>query len=49
MSYTGEDVRKLTEQYRAEMRKCDEARYQMMREFIQRIRKQEEEDDAPRS
>lgn len=41
MSYTGEDVRKLAEQYRAEMAQCDKVRWEMVQEFLARIREQD--------
>lgn len=41
MSYTGEDVRRLAEQQLIEMRLCDELRWQMTREFLERIREQD--------
>lgn len=38
MSYTGEDVRRLAETYRQEIRKCEEVRRAMWAEFVQRVR-----------
>lgn len=41
MSYTGEDVRRLAEQHLLEMRQCDQVRWEMVREFLVRIREQD--------
>ena len=41
MSYTGDNVRRVAEAYRAEMRRCDEARHEMVKEFLARIRAQD--------
>lgn len=40
MSYTGEDVRRDAEAYRAEMAQCDKVRKDMMQDFIARIKEQ---------
>ena len=45
MAYTGEDVRRDAEQYRQEMRQYDEARRQMMQEYLSRVRAMNEKKD----